>query len=101
MVSSREKVARKVFDQAYRRQCAVIGANVKQMIADPDNPGVIRRIHDYLSDQRRTTDQQYDYRYSVLIMVFAGLLRGGWLKEADLEGLREDKIAMIKEFANL
>jgi hypothetical protein len=33
--------------------------------------------------------------------VFARLLREGWLKEAELEGLQEDKIERIKYLASM
>jgi hypothetical protein len=44
-------------------------------------------------------DQKYDYRYSVLILVFAQLLKQGWIEFSDLEGLNEDKIDKIKSIA--
>ena len=43
---------------------------------------------------------KYDYRYSVLISVFARLLTEGWLKKGDLEGLDADKIEQIEYWAN-
>lgn len=39
------------------------------------------------SQQRRETDRKYDYRYSVLIEVFARLLSKGWLSQANLSGV--------------
>ena len=41
-------------------------------------------------------DAKYDYRYSVIIFVFARPLRQGWITEKDLEGLHEEKIEKIK-----
>ncbi len=46
-------------------------------------------------------DETYDYRYSVLLEVFSRLVRDGWLTDADLLGLREDKIERIKRWASL
>jgi Photoprotection regulator fluorescence recovery protein len=54
-----------------------------------------------LSQRRRTVDKIYDYRYSVLLNVFARLLRDGWLTETDLVGLQEEKIEKIKIGASL
>jgi hypothetical protein len=51
--------------------------------------------------QRDPTDEECDYRYSVLPFVFARLLKEGWLAEADLEGLRDDKIESIRRLAEL
>ncbi len=65
------------------------------------DPTVIWRIHDYLSEERKNTDKVFDYRYSVLIMMFGTLLRDGWLAEADLAGLQEDKLEKIRHWASL
>lgn len=96
---SEKKAARKAFDQAFERQCASIKAEAEKMMANVAVPSDIWRIHDYLSERRRTVDALYDYRYSVLLDVFAKLLCDGWLVEADLAGLAEDKIDRIKRGA--
>ena len=93
-------VARRVFEAAYQKECAAIAAKLKEMIAAATEPGDLWQIHDYLTKQRDQTDKKYDYRYSVLIFVFAMLLKEGWLNEADLQGLQEDKIEKIKYLAN-
>jgi hypothetical protein len=93
------KVARKAFDQAFERHCASIKAEAEKMIANVAAPSDIWRVHDYLSQRRRTVVALYDYRYSVLLDVFARLLCDGWLVEADLAGLAEDKIDRIKRGA--
>ncbi|WP_439537740.1 hypothetical protein [Methyloversatilis sp.] len=42
--------------------------------------------------------RKYEFRYSELISLFVLLLRAeGWLDEADLAGLRDDKLTMIRE----
>jgi len=50
---------------------------------------------------RREVDRKYDYRYSRLITVFGRLLMEGWIAEADLDGLAEDKLQRIKGLASL
>jgi hypothetical protein len=99
--AAEKKAARRAFDKAFEAQCGVIEAEVKRMIASASTPSDIWRVHDYLSERRRTVDQIYDYRYSVLLLVFARLLRDGWLTEADLAGLHKEKIASIKLSASL
>jgi hypothetical protein len=54
------------------------------MLEDCSDPLKIWPVHDYLSEKRRDIDQKYDYRYSVLITVFARLLFEGWTTEAEL-----------------
>jgi hypothetical protein len=89
------KVARRAFRAAYTKQCATIAETAKRMLAPPTPPEEIWQLHNYLSRERKNVDLKYDYRYSVLISVFAQLLREGWLKMADLEGLDADKIEQI------
>jgi hypothetical protein len=96
-----KRTARRAFDKAFQRQCAFILAKVKRMIASASASSDIWRVHDHLSQQRRTVDKIYDYRYSVLLDVFARLLRDGWLNELDLTGLDDDKIEKIKSRAGL
>ncbi len=96
-----KQAARRAFDAAYERECRAIRAKLQQMLETEGDTRQIWRIHDYLSNERRETDRKYDYRYSVLILVFARLLREGWLTEADFSGLGEDQIRRIKGVASL
>ena len=95
-----KKTAHKVFEAAYERECRAISSKLKELMADDADPNYLWRVHDYLSEQRRDVDRKYDFRYSVLIEVFARLLSEGWLSEADLNGLSQDKIGKIKALAN-
>jgi len=47
----------------------------------------------------RRIDRQYDYRYSVLLNVFAALIQKGRLREQDLQGLSEEKLRHIHQMA--
>ena len=95
--SKREKtIARRAFEQAYARECAAIADEVRRRANSIAEPSDMWALHDLLSRKRRATDEKYDYRYSVLIFVFARLLSDGWLNEEELEGLGEDKLARIR-----
>jgi hypothetical protein len=59
------------------------------------------RLHDYITRKRREVDRKYDYRYSVLILVFARLLREGLISDEDLEGLSRDKVEMIHRISEV
>lgn len=61
-------------------------------------PAAMWEIEDYLRQQRRKVDQLFDYRYSQLLIVFAGLIRQGYLEESQLSGLSEDKREEIRRF---
>jgi hypothetical protein len=92
-----KKIARRAFDAALAREVAAIRVKVRKMIGSDSTS--VWRIHDYLTDQRNHVDQVYVYRYSRLILVFARLLRDGWLEPGDLEGLSRDKLQHIDYLA--
>jgi hypothetical protein len=73
--TAEKKVAHKAFDAALHRQCFTIAERAKRMLATSVPPYGIWKLHDYLSRERDKVDRRYDYRYSVLISVFAELLR--------------------------
>ena len=93
--------ARRAFENAYDRECEQILKELRVMANDAEEPHDIWRVHDFLREKRRETDAKYDYRYSVLTLVFARLLREGWMTVDDLEGLKEDKITTIRELAKM
>ena len=99
--AAEKKTARRAFDNAFARHCARITAEARRMLENVTAPSNVWQVEEYLSDHRRKVDAIYDYRYSRLLMVFSRLMRDGWLAEADLAGLDQEKIAKIKMGANL
>ena len=100
--SKKEKaIARAAFEKAYKKECVQIIEKLKKKSLKLSRPEDIWDLHDYLSEIRKEIDQKYDYRYSVLILVFAKLLKQNWLKIDDLENLSPDKIDRIKSLVNL
>jgi hypothetical protein len=94
---SEKKIARKAYDAAYQRECAAIIAKVQHMASEMETPKDLWQLDDYLYEQRRDTDEKYDYRYSVLLMVFSSLLNEGWLTFEDLDGLSEAKLTHLRD----
>jgi hypothetical protein len=97
MWTSREKkTARRAFDKAFERHCASITAEVGRMLKNVSAPSDIWRIQEYLYENRKAVDRIYLYSYSRLLLVFSILMRDGWLTDADLIGLQQEKIDRIK-----
>lgn len=94
-----KEAARRAFAGAYRKECGAIAAKIKEMAAAASEPEDLWRIHDVLTERRRQMDEKYDYRYSVLLFVFARLLHEGWITETDLQALADDKIEAIRYLA--
>ena len=69
------------------------------MAARIEQPSDLWELERYLTERRKEIDRQYDYRYSVLIFVFAELIQKGRLREQDLQGLSEEKLRHIHQMA--
>ncbi|MBD2311286.1 hypothetical protein H6G20_06400 [Desertifilum sp. FACHB-1129] len=96
-----KKIARTAFDKAYKRE---VEALLKQVRAEAEAIAEVKdlwRLHDFLSAKRHEMEGKYDYHYSTLIFIFAGLLKEGWLQMSDLEGLDRDKLAKVAALARM
>ncbi len=93
-----KEIARKAYRAAYNKETMAIAENVRKMAAEIGDPSDLWKIHDYLSEKRKETDEKYDYRYSVLILVFAKLVYEGWVQLEDLEGLSDAKLQKIRGY---
>jgi hypothetical protein len=95
-----KKIARIAFDKAYQRECSNLIEKIRSKAREITEPDNIWRFHDFLTEKRDEIDEKYDYRYSVLVLVFARLVNDGWLDFDDLKGLAENKIDRIESLIN-
>ena len=93
---SEKAIARRAYDQAHDRELSAFAEEVRRRANRITEPRHIWALHDFLTRKRKEIDRKYDYRYSQLVLVFALLIRDGWLSEAELTGLAEEKLARIK-----
>ncbi len=93
-------VAKRAFEAALHNEYEALAGKIKEMASHVKEPQDIWSIHDFLTEKRKEIGRKYDYRYSRLILVFALLIKEGWMEEADLRGLREDKVEKIKSLAS-
>lgn len=94
-------VARRAFDQALKREFDQLIAKTKRRAGEIEQIADVWSLAEYVFDRRKQINSQYDYRYSVLPRVLADLLRIGRLRERDLAGLDDDKLAEIRRVAQL
>ncbi|HEY9654966.1 MAG TPA: hypothetical protein V6C50_05695 [Crinalium sp.] len=94
-------IARTAFDQAYKREIEALLKQVREEISTLTELGELWRLHDFLSAKRHQVEGKYDYEYSALPFVFAGLVKEGWLHLSELEGLSKDKLAKISSLARM
>lgn len=100
--SRQEKsVARKAFDLALKRELESVMLEAKKRAERINQPSELWELERYLAQRRTDIDRQFDYRYSVLILVFADLIRQGKLSAKELQGLSEGKLGSIRRYAEL
>jgi len=98
--SKKEKaIARRAFEGAYGKECKDLTKQIKKRASEAKGPADIWRLHDFLTKRIKEIENKYDYRYSVLILVFARLMKEGWITVDEMEGLSEDKISKIRRLA--
>lgn len=94
-----KKIAKEAFNKAYRRESEKIIKEIKNYkLEEPED---IWSLSNMLNKREKEIDQIYDYRYSQLVMVFAILIKRGFLSIEELEGLSEDKLDRITKIINL
>jgi len=93
-------VAHKAFDTALQRELEKVIRETKTRVARIRQPSELWELERYLTERRNEIDDEFDYRYSVLPLVFGRLLRHGLLREEELCGLNEDKMFRIRQIAN-
>ena len=96
-----KQIARRAFDGAHEREYRDLLHKTREMANGMREPADLWRLHDFLARTLREIDEKYDYRYSVLTLVFCRLLCEGWLKIEELEGLCEDKLGEIQAYVQL
>ena len=96
-----KKIARAAYCKAYKREMQRIQEAVYEMAKNFKEENDAWRLHDYLTEKRKEVDRKYDYRYSVLIGVFARLLRENLISDEDHEGLSQDKVEMIHRISEV
>ncbi len=97
---SEKIVARRAYDEAYRKECTEILNKAKEMLSKMGDPKEIWKVEDYLDGKREEIDAKYDYRYSVLVRVLGKLMREGFIEDSELQGLDQDKIDNIKRISS-
>lgn len=91
-----KKIARRVFDQALDRELTALIQETKTRVNQVSSPDQLWEIEEWLTNRRREVCETYDYRYSVLPLVFAKLLHRRLLSEDDLTGFDSEKVELIR-----
>ena len=93
--NAKKKVARRAFDAALEKALAAALADFKVRAAAVSTVSEMWTIGEDLHRKRPEIDQLFDYRYSQLTRVFAGLIHLSLMNDAALAGLADEKQADI------
>jgi Photoprotection regulator fluorescence recovery protein len=96
-----QDIAQAAFNKAYDREINALIKEINEKASVISHIEDIWGLHDYLSARRHDIDGKYDYRHSVLIFVFARLLKEGWLQLDELEGLEASKIRKVTALSRM
>jgi Photoprotection regulator fluorescence recovery protein len=96
-----KQVAQVAFEKAYDREVSALIAEVREKATTISAIEDIWHLHNFLSARRHEIDGKYDDRESVLIFVFAGLIKEGWLHLNELEGLGSDKLTKVTALSRM
>jgi Photoprotection regulator fluorescence recovery protein len=99
--ATEQQIAKTAFDSAYVRETSHLLDLIRVQAPKIEGLEDLWKLHDFLSARRHEIDGKYDYRYSTLIFVFAGLMREGWLTSVDLDGLAPEKLAKITALSRM
>lgn len=94
-----KRIAQRVFQDALRRELDSVVREAKKRMTNLKEPSDLWDLEAFLTRRRHEIDTEFDFRYSVLPMVFATLLRKGKISESELEDLSEEKIEFVRSLA--
>jgi hypothetical protein len=96
-----QDIARRVFHLAYEREIADLLQIVSAQSGAITEVKHLWQLNDFLSAKRHEIDGKYDFRYPYLMVVFARLVKEGWLQSQELEGLDPGKRAKISALSRM
>jgi hypothetical protein len=89
-------VARRAFDLVLTRELETVVQEAKERAGRIREASDLWELEGWLAERRRLIDRTFDFRYSVLPLVFATLIRDRRLSEDDLRGLAQEKLDAIR-----
>jgi hypothetical protein len=98
---SETQCAHTLLKKAYEREVKNLLADIQEQASQITQVDELWKLHDFLSAKRHEIDGKYDDRESVIVFVFAQLLKEGLVNADELGFLAGEKRAKIKALARL
>lgn len=99
--TTEKKIAQAALDKAKEREINALMATVRQQASGIQEFNDLWHLHDFLSARRYDLDGKYDSRNATVIFSLAGLVKEGWLKLTELEGLDKQKITKVSAMTRM
>lgn len=97
---SEKKAARNAFELALQREHTALVDEVRQRSATVKTVDDVWQMQRFITERIRHIEETYDYRYSVLLFVFADLVARGRLSIHELRALSDQKREVIASMAD-
>jgi hypothetical protein len=92
-------LARRAFDAALSRELQEVMQEAKRLASKINQPSDLWELEHYLTQHRKDIDRKYAFRSSHLTQGLGRLVYENRVSEAELRGLRQDKLKSIRSFA--
>ncbi len=99
--TTEKKIAQSALEKAKEREINALLATVRQQASGIQEFNDLWLLHDFLSARRYDLDGKYDCRNATVIFSLAGLVKEGWLKLTELEGLEPEKITKVSAMTRM
>ncbi|MGK7918648.1 MAG: hypothetical protein AB4080_01385 [Trichodesmium sp.] len=96
-----QKIAEAALEKAKEREINTLVTTVRQQAIAIKDFDQLWNLHDFLSARRYDLDGKYDSRNATVIFSLASLVKEGWLKITELEGLDKDKITKVSAMTRM
>jgi hypothetical protein len=93
--SQEQQIAKAAFEVAHTREATELVEFVRNQAIGISAVEDLWKLNDFLSARRHNLDGKYADCPNTLMFVLAELLRDGWLKIEDLEGIAKEKLTKI------
>lgn len=95
------EIAEAALEKAKEREINALVVTVRQQASGIQKFDELWHLHDFLSGRRYDLDGKYDSRNATVIFTLASLVKEGWLKITELEGLDKDKITKVSAMTRM
>jgi hypothetical protein len=83
-------------NRALHRELEATIEEARQMAERIREAGELWELERHLTQRRKEIDAKYEFKYSILLLVLADLVRDGRINPDELHGLGEDKLRIIR-----